>query len=378
MKLKELLQSCGSKKTYGHTHVTSDEPHALEVAGLLLLAGLVWSLAIVSWDSSEKEGDHPATARSADSGHAASHLMKPHTTSLQRSHSLHNSFLHHSSPRQHGHDPTGSRSVDPTASHPVDPTASQPIDEESPPHLQEDLSGAVPCQGDDEFSEWDRADLEADMGISGLALSSNMEDMLVVVLIALQAFFLQAMILFFIVKRVLILQIYKSYEAAGVEEIPTLLVNAAVYVHFVNCVGGLPLSFLVLGRFDTIFEDMKPRDKGICTAVYGCIFFVDGLIVPLAQLIIGSLFLCTSATVADLIMNSCAVAFISDIDNTILTVYRNLNRLAQHTKEYADPLKLPVPRKALEVVNETVCIVPFFPTAFAIGITYVGLEVMKL
>merc|ERR1719436_1190120 len=62
-------------------------------------------------------------------------------------------------------------------------------------------------------------------------------------------------------------------------------------------------------------------------------FMLDGLIIPFTSLFIGAFYLCTSLTVSDVILNSCAVAFISNIDNWILALGEKLNTAAPPADE---------------------------------------------
>lgn len=212
-----------------------------------------------------------------------------------------------------------------------------------------------------------KADMVESMGISGLCLVSTQDDMRTVVLIAFQAFFLQAMILYYIAGT-LVPQPDLS------KSLPIIIVVAAIYLHFVSCVADLPLSVTVLRQFNSI------HDTSAETYVYGVIFFVDGVVVPLAQLIIGAFFLCTSMTVADVIMNSCAVTYISNIDNMILAVNKALNSLALKDKDFSedDELQLIVPTHIMDLINWTWVIVPVIPGAFSAVVAYIGLNVMHL
>lgn len=214
----------------------------------------------------------------------------------------------------------------------------------------------------------DRQALEVDMGVSGMALASDSaSDVRPVLLIASQAFCLQAMILWYIWATLL-----PRPHPEVPKEVPIPLMVAAIYLHFVMCVRDLPQSMLLLRQF------MKGWSKE--TVVFGTIFVVDALVVPLVQLFVGALFLCTSMTVADVILNACAVNFISTIDNTILEVYRALDELIEDEddSDQGEQIELHVPTKLLRVINWTGCIIPIVPGMFSCVMAHIGLDIWKL
>merc|ERR1719356_759373 len=83
------------------------------------------------------------------------------------------------------------------------------------------------------------------------------------------------------------------------------LLFAAVHLHFISCLGDLPFSLNILMRIRDIHD--TPKELIISLPI----FIVDALITPISQLVIGALFICTSPTALDVLLNSCAVAFIS-------------------------------------------------------------------
>ncbi|CAK0884080.1 unnamed protein product [Prorocentrum cordatum] len=205
------------------------------------------------------------------------------------------------------------------------------------------------------------------MGVSGMALASDKDDVRPVLLIASQAFCLQAMILWYIWATLL-----PRPNSDTPKDLPLPLVVAAIYLHFVMCVRDLPQSMLLMRHF--------MRGWSFETLVFGTIFCIDALVVPLVQLFVGALFLCTSMTVADVILNACAVNFISTIDNTILEVYRALNELIEDEdgSDQGKMIELHVPTKLLRVINWTGCIIPIVPGMFSMAMAHVGLDIWKL
>lgn len=214
----------------------------------------------------------------------------------------------------------------------------------------------------------DRDSLEVDMGVSGMALAADSADARHVLLIACQAFCLQAMILWYIYKTLL-----PRPNPDVPKDLPLPLVVAAIYLHFVMCVRDLPQSMLLLRQFTTGWSPQK--------LVFGTIFVTDALVVPLTQLFVGALFLCTSMTVADVILNACAVNFISTIDNTILEVYRALNELIDDEDDSSDKgaqIELHVRPNLIRLMNWTGCIIPIVPGLFSLVMAHIGLDIWKL
>jgi len=205
----------------------------------------------------------------------------------------------------------------------------------------------------------------SDFGISGLCLVSKREDITTVILISAQSFFLQAMILFYIT------HLLKPHAKVGANSLPTVLVDAAIYLHFISCVGYLPRSIFVLKHFREVHTETLEF------VVIGFVFIVDAFVTPLFQLFIGALFLCTSVTVADVIMNACAVAYVAKIDNLILEVRKAMNELGLQPEAY-DDIHIPVNVNLIRKLNTVLCVVPLLPFTFSCIMGYLGLRVLEL
>jgi len=211
-------------------------------------------------------------------------------------------------------------------------------------------------------------DMVSDMGISGLCLVTSQDNLYRVMCIACQAFFLQFVILFYIGAA---LEPHPNFNKQ--KNIPDVIIVAAIYVHFLNCVRDIPRSMFTVRAFRKSFPD----DNFHHTLTFGLIFTVDAFVTPLAQLFIGALFLCTSATVAEVIMNACAVAYISEIDNMILEVQNQMENLVNHDEEYPD-VTIPVDTRVIRIVKWILVVVPVFPISFSMTMGYVGLHVFRL
>merc|ERR1712232_87748 len=101
-----------------------------------------------------------------------------------------------------------------------------------------------------------------------------------------------------------------------------IILFAAVHLHFLSCFGDIPFSLNILLRIRDIHD--TPKELLIAAPI----FFIDALVTPILQLFVGALFVCTSATAIDVLLNCCAVAFISNIDNWILGLLKNMKLLA--------------------------------------------------
>lgn len=210
-----------------------------------------------------------------------------------------------------------------------------------------------------------------DMGISGLCLVTMPNKWPVVLLVAVQAFFLQIIILFYIAVQ---LESHPNMNAK--KNLPDIIVDAAIYLHFINCVRDIPRAVFLARHFRSIYRD---QDTAGGRFVFALIFGIDAFATPLAQLFIGALFLCTSATVADVILNGCAVAYISQIDNMILEVRAQMVDMesAGEAKELPN-LKVHVNQTIIQALNMTFVVVPVFPVAFACFMGHLGLHVFQL
>merc|ERR1712228_728680 len=92
------------------------------------------------------------------------------------------------------------------------------------------------------------------------------------------------------------------------------------------------------------------------------IFTVDAVITPWATLVIGSLFLCASANVKDLLLHSCACAFISGIDNYILELGARMKKMAgSYTTR---TVYLPYRPRLIFTLELIVCKIPLLPGLF--------------
>merc|ERR1712224_1187169 len=93
------------------------------------------------------------------------------------------------------------------------------------------------------------------------------------------------------------------------------------------------------------------------------IFFIDAILTPTVTLIIGSLFLCTSDTVLGVLLNSCAVAFISNIDNWILMLHQKMKKLGGYPNDKT--VHLPYMERSNKCLEWAICICPILPASFA-------------
>lgn len=191
-------------------------------------------------------------------------------------------------------------------------------------------------------------------------------NMFKLVAVAIQGFFLQYTILYFMGKQL------KPYEEDfnNPRDVDRLILTVAVYLHIVNCMSGLPFGLTTLFHFGSLKESWLE----FCVA--GPLFIIDSVVTPSMTLAIGSLYLCTSSSVSDVILNSCAVAFIGNIDNWILSLNFTMNKMGGGTK--TSVLYLPHARTTMTIMNWLLCLVPVVPTALAVLFVHIGIETMQL
>lgn len=216
------------------------------------------------------------------------------------------------------------------------------------------------------------ADLVESMGTSGLCLLdmkqmnelTGLPLLATLPLLAIQGFMLQASILYFMSRHV-----HKRIGTGDLSDMPQSIVIAAIYVHIIHCVQSAPLSLAILKHL----PDLHTKSE-LCV-VYP-LFILDAVIVPTSVLIVGSFYLCTSETISDVILNSCAVAFISNIDNWILGLNRHLEMLADiHVNE---EVHIPVNVKNIARMTWMLCIFPVVPLLMAFGLHYIGINIWHL
>lgn len=229
----------------------------------------------------------------------------------------------------------------------------------------------------DGYFEISAEDIIGNMGLSGMALldpskSSGINGLPLrfsLPFIAVQAWALQGIILYYMYQ-----QLTPRPSVSEIPKLPFAIVFAAVYLHFINCTTDLPFAFMAMRHIHEFHHELS--DLVIC----GPIFAVDGLVVPLCSLVIGSWYLCTSATIGDVILNSCAVAFIGNIDNFILEMNARMNSMAGNSENLAFQSKLfvPVNLPLIKSLNWLMCVVPVVPAVAACGLIHIGALVFKI
>lgn len=233
----------------------------------------------------------------------------------------------------------------------------------------------------DGYFEISAEDIIANMGLSGIALldpekSSGINGLPLkfsLPVIAAQAWTLQGIILYYMASQLNSRPLSIAVGSHGEKRLPWPIVFAAVYLHFIHCVTDLPFAIMVMRHIQEFHADVTHL------LICGPIFAMDGLIIPVASLIIGSWYLCTSVTIGDVILNSCAVAFVSNIDNYILEMNARMNSMAGNIHRSAqENLYVPVNVKLVGTLNWLLCIIPIVPCLCAYGLVYVGIVFLHL
>jgi len=214
-------------------------------------------------------------------------------------------------------------------------------------------------------------DLISEMGLSGLCFldltqrsASDWPLKYTLPCLACQGFGLQVIFLGYLLDSL------APQESENVG-IPIALMNiAAVYVHFVNVVQGLLFDFNRIIHLPHLHPE--PCEK-LCV---GFICLMDSLVVPGCTLVIGSLYLCTSSTAGDLIVNAVGVAFITNIDNFIINIYTTSCKALKKNQDLV--VHFPVDHAYVKSVNFFVCVCPVIPLAFSVFMYYAGKITMSL
>lgn len=103
--------------------------------------------------------------------------------------------------------------------------------------------------------------------------------------------------------------LYACSENKDKKRPPMFMLLVSLYVHVISC---LLLIAQAAKPFRTLVKSRKLR--------YILLGFMDAWVIPILTLVAGGLFLCTSDEVSDLILNSCAVVFIPQIDDWFVSL----------------------------------------------------------
>lgn len=225
-------------------------------------------------------------------------------------------------------------------------------------------------EGDGEDSHFYSVDYETAIGNLGIGayclFDTSGLSLLKLVLVSGQGFFLQYTILFFMWSRL----VPYDEEANGVRDLHPLIVVVCVYLHTVSTISGFPFGLTTLFYFHSL------KETWFELLVSMPIFMIDSLVTPMATLIIGSLYLCTSQSVGDVILNSCAVAFIDNIDNWILSLNQTMNQMGGTANNAS--VHLPHATNTMMVMNWLLCILPIIPASSAVLMTWIGKDLLQL
>lgn len=217
------------------------------------------------------------------------------------------------------------------------------------------------------FFAMESEDLLSTMGLSGMSLMCGCDkDFAQMICLALQSFSLQYIILYQFIHKIETVSAKNTQLKAQMQEdghepnemswLLYCVFFVSIHLHFLSCFGDVPFSLNVLLRIRDIHD--TPKELFMAAPI----FFIDALVTPLTQLFVGALFICTSETSVDVILNSCAVAFIANIDNWILTLLRHMKTLSG----VHDGMVVHVPynKHFSQVMEQTVCVIPILPVIF--------------
>lgn len=155
--------------------------------------------------------------------------------------------------------------------------------------------------------------------------------------------------------------IWKGNEDDGIP--PMIMVFIAVYIHVITQMNDWCTSAKIV-RMAVLTHTKEHRRHGLIRFV----MLFDSLVIPFANLIIGALYLCTSDGVGDLILNSCAVAFVSQIDDWIVQGAYNWLGKADTQKVNLSPL----PAKYASFGTTVIYMFPIGTVAIVLGLCYVA------
>jgi len=209
--------------------------------------------------------------------------------------------------------------------------------------------------------------LVEDKGISGLCVVcptatcgvTGVQVWTVVVTSALQCWLLQFFVLYWLYAQI----VPRQLKDGAIEALPWSIVFAAAYTHFISCVSDFAFDFYLLYWIRSRKEPYR--------WVFVTVFLMDAFIIPMMTLIIGTMYLINSKDVHETILNCCAVAFISHIDDWILSVSGKMEEIVGRT-DYHKTIKVNINRKTIQRLNWWVCLIPVVPTSFTLLMMWLG------
>jgi hypothetical protein len=202
------------------------------------------------------------------------------------------------------------------------------------------------------------------MGLSGQCIvAGGPLEILSVWAISAQALCLQVAVLYGMWMCIVPASHCEDDPAGGTRSIG-IMTNIAVYLHFMNVVGDMPFAVSIAAHF------LHLRHTWQEVVLSAPIFMADAVIIPMATAIIGALFLCTSLTVKDILLNSVAVAFVNGVDNWILVLSMKMKSMAGQRRPRE--VHIPYRPRVIETLDFVICVIPILPVAFSVAIIMTG------
>lgn len=213
------------------------------------------------------------------------------------------------------------------------------------------VSDDIPSLEDTQYVSLEAEDLVGTLGVSGLCvLATTKEDYVQLFSIALQSVIMQTSILGFLVSEIKKNPL-EPQQRDGSFEFLTII---AIWLHFLNTFSALPYQIAVAMNFKK-FQDTTLEWLGLTP-----LFLWDNGIMPILTFVIGAYFIIAlSKGPLDVMMNSCAVAFIGNIDNWILTLNMDMQRTASF--KTGTTVYLPYQKGFITVLEYLVCVFPVIP-----------------
>jgi hypothetical protein len=209
------------------------------------------------------------------------------------------------------------------------------------------------------------------MGVSGLCILSYSQgryETCALVSIALQAFLMQFVIFHFMWMYIVRADQPSPSDNAG--PVKGALMMIAIYVHMVNIIKDMPFGLSVMFTFPWLQHGWR---ESIFAAP---IFMIDSVIVPSITAVLGALFLCTSETTSEVLINSCAVHFVNGIDNALLKLSVDFNKFSRFQTQHH--VFVPYQPKMVACLDYTVVVFPVIPVLVAFMMEWLGRDCLEL
>jgi hypothetical protein len=192
---------------------------------------------------------------------------------------------------------------------------------------------------------------------------SHVPEYIAVPVLFLQAACLQVSLLYY-------MWLQLSPREDDVHSPPRLLTFVAIYLHFLSCAQEIPYSIQIFRYFIDFHDDVRDI---LC---FGFVVVADGFVIPFLCFVLGALYLCTSGSVADVILKAVSVSFVTEIDAWIISLAVRAGALGGNKR--AQAVRIPVSPKSMRALMISFVYCPIIPAGCSLLGVWVGRTLLSL